>query len=184
MYKKTITLAALILSTLILTITQVSAGYKYYHPGYVYSYPTYEESYQIFPKFQNLPSITNTISNKDREVLAYTRNYQGRIIEKTTKYDEITLVGKRGRLTRTISASTTERFIGPSEYVQFGSESSQSQNQQYTFTPQNPSYYDGGLSWKSKDTYEFRTYGRDSYTKPYYYSPRYDYKRDYYNWRY
>ena len=184
-------LFALALVSLVITINLASAGYSYYNPGYKYSYPNqYSQEIikdnQVNPSFINLPAISDKTSSINNENNFFTRNYQGPVIEKTTKYDEFFQISKRGKLTKSISSTTTERYIGALESLSKGSEIRSGYNRDYSNIPTNHYYYEGGSAWRYKSSFNAIDYskGFNTYTRPYYYDGRYDSQKGYYNWRY
>ncbi len=175
-----------IFAVIFITGLASAGGYTYYYPRhtYSYSYPVYEMQNQEFPSYTNLPTIKDTSSNSASAASSYSRNYQGPIIERITKYDELTQIGRRGRSTKTVSLLTTEKYIGASESEVRGSEARTQSNKDYSLTPDNPTIFDGGSLWRYRETFNRDVYSRNSYRKPYYYAPTYDSTRGYYNWRY
>lgn len=182
---KKLRLFGVALMTSIFLLNLASAGYSYYYPKSYYSYPSYnqESQQEIFPKYYNAPTIADRTANSDFAGASFNRNYQGPILERTTRYDEFTKIGKSGRLLRTVSATTSERYVGASESESRASESRSQNARDYISTPQNPTLYDGGSFWRNKESFNYDVYGSNSYTRPYYYAPRYD-SSGYYNWRY
>ncbi len=181
---KKITWAVIAATLILLNINIAFAGYSYYYPRYdKYNYPKYsydtEEQYEIFPKYINYPDIKNKVSDSSSTYGSYTRDYQGQIIERKTKYKESLIIGKSGRVSKTISASSTEKLIGPLEYENQVFSNKNQYIQNYAYSPNNPSVYEGGSLWRYKESYDDNS---RSYNK-YYYQPRYD-SNGYYNWRY
>jgi len=174
--KKTIFQASVALIILIAMVSLTSAGY-YYPPMSNYQYPS-TSAYQY-----NAPSIINKVSNIDDNKQFLSRNYQGPIIQKDTRYDEFLKIGKSGRVTRTISATTSERYIGDVQNELITSEQGRNYQNEYNYIPNNPTIYSQDVSFRLLPTYDYSRYGPDRYGGSYYYSPRYD-PRGYYNWRY
>ncbi len=173
---------SLALILIFLAINIVSAS-SYYYPSQTYYYPS-SSQYTKYPTYYNAPTIIDKTSSLNQDTLTYSKSYQGPIIQKDTKYDEFLKIGKSGRVTRTISAQTSERYVGAVQLENKDSKTLSSYNQDYNYIPNNPTYYDGGYSsFRYTPTYNYNNYGPDSYLNNYYYSPRYN-SQGYYNWRY
>lgn len=184
---KKLCLFGVALLTSIFLLSLASAGYSYRYPTHYYSSsytftPTVESQFERDPSFINQPTVNYKSTNNNLASSFYNRNYQGPVIERTTRYDELTRL-KRGRFFRLISETTSERYVGASESENRGLESRSENSQEYNSIPTNPAVYEGGSLWRHKASYEPQLYNQNSYTQPYYYAPRYD-SRGYYNWRY
>ena len=186
MNKKICLFGVTLLATMFL-INLASAGYSYSYPTSYYSSsyvltPTVESQFEKAPSFINQPTVNYKTVNNNAASSFYNRNYQGPVIERTTRYDELTRI-KRGKLFRLVSETTTERYVGAAESESRGSQSQSENTKDYSSIPTNPTVYDGGSLWRYKSSFEPQITNQNSYTKPYYYAPRYD-SRGYYNWRY
>lgn len=153
--------------------------------GSAYSYTplsSSESQYGIFPKYQNFPTLNDKYSNSNFASSSANRNYQGPLMERTIKYDQFFERTRRGRITQTSSFLQTERYQGPTLLESSASENRAQNSREYSNIPTNPSIYDAGSSWRNKELFTYNAYGRDSYSQPYYYSPRYT--GSYFDWRY
>ncbi len=168
-------------SLLFLTVISLSL-ISAYHNTYL-PYTSYEENDNVYPYFENHPTIVNSQTYSNNANSFNNVDYQGPIIEKDSYYNEDLLIKKSGRTQQSISFVTSERYHGSTYTQNQGSQSSINSNNQYMYLPQNPSVYDGGSSWRYKELYTYQNYGRDRYGSNYYYSPRYD-SSGFYNWRY
>lgn len=122
----------------------------------------------------------NSFLSKNQDSINYNRNYQGPTVERTTRYDEFLRVRSRGRVIRTISAATTERYLGASLNEAYSNQNNNIRTSEQT--SQTSSNYDGGFSWRNREAFDSSRYNSGS--SVYYYQPRYDYNLGYYNWRY
>lgn len=178
--KKTTILVGFTLALLILTLTPALASYHYsYDPNNNYGYPNYNS----YPT-HNAPTITDRANSINEGSSSYNRNYQGPIIQRDTKYDEFLKIGKSGRVLRTISSTTSERYVGGTQVETANTQNKNNYNRDYTSIPNNPAYYSESSYFRSLPRYNYLDYGSDRYGKSYYYEPRYDDNKGFYNWRY
>ncbi len=147
---------------------------SYSNPSFAYTYPIY----------QYAPDINNKVSSFKDSSSSFNRNYQGPMIDRTTSYDEYLKIKATGKVIRTISARTSEKYLGAKETESLNSQTNSRYNSDYSLTSPNPIYYNGGSYWRSEPSYNYESFGRDSYNSRYYYQPRYDSSLGYYNWRY
>ena len=187
MHKKVILLAFAVFF-LFLTLNSVLAYHyssNYNYPTYTYSYPSYNRDYsfQQFPSYINSPIINDKLFNSAQSMNSFNRNFQGPIIQRDTNYDEKLKI-KGSRISRTISATTSEKYIGAVLIENGISQASDLNSRDFSSVPTNPSSYNGGSYWRFQDEYKPVFYGRDSYTNDYYYKPKYDWNNGHYNWRY
>ncbi len=180
MNKKLLLLQLLTVSLVITTLVAVSAG-NYYYPTRTYFYPT--PQYYQSSNYYNAPTITERTSSSNENSLSYNRNSQGRLFERNSRYDEFLKIGKSGRVTRTVSATESERYIGGVQIENTLSQSKANSASNFNNIPTNPTIYNGDSYYRALPKYNYYDYSQDSYTKPYYYMPRYD-SKGYYNWRY
>lgn len=176
--RKTPLITGFVFFSLILSLTSVLAyhgGYHYFSPSYSYSYPSYTSSY-------NPTLITDRVSSLDQGSSIYNRNFQGPIIQRDTKYDEFLKIGKSGRIYRTVSSQTSERYLGGTQIESFQSNDKRTYNKELSSIPTSAKDYDP--YFRSLPSYDYSAYGQDKYGKPYYYQPIYNPDKGYYNWRY
>lgn len=176
--KKTILYLGFALISILLAINITSAGY---YPDYYYS-PSPRNDYIKTPTFYNAPTIIDKTSSLNEGSFANNRNYQGPIIQRDTRYDEFLKVGKSGRVTRTVTAQTSERYVGAVQIDNTLSQNRNSYNREFNSIPTNPTYYTES-SFRTLPKYNYYDYGPNNYGRSYYYAPRYD-SGGYYNWRY
>jgi len=176
--RKTSLITGFIFLSLLLSLTSVQAyhgGYHYFSPSSSY-YPSYTSS-SYNPTF-----ITDRVSSLDRSSSIYSRNFQGPIIQRDTKYDEFLKIGKSGRVYRTVSSQTSERYLGGTQVESFQSDDKRAYNKELDSIPISTRDYDP--YFRSLSSYDYSAYGKDKYGKPYYYQPTYNPDKGYYNWRY
>lgn len=131
---------------------------------------SYSSSFQHRdPSFMYGPTIYNNMQNNMDKSSAFNQNYRGPLYDRTTSYDEYLDIRASGRVIRTISSRTSEKFAGESNLINSGSQDrSSSSSSSGSSTPQ-PLSYIGSSDWGSSDSY--------------YYAPRQT-NYGYYNWRY
>ncbi len=167
---------ALVLAGLL--INPVTAGYSYNYPQRYYSYPSYENYKSA--SYSDTPVISDKIKDASDKSSFYNREYQGPVMQKDTRYDEFLKVGKSGRVTRTVSYQTSERYVGNIEREAKGESESKLYERDYSSVPTRSSYSQES-SFRDAHVYNSYDYG-NGYGNNYYYSPKYS--NGYYNWRY
>lgn len=155
----------------------------------------YSESpgYTQFPDESSSQRANTQRMNTNFDSTSSGYEYRGPMYEKKTTYTDTLsrdLSSRSGlfrsksnnKLKHTITATTTEKYLGASESAysntqnrQINSESA-SQNSDYS--------YDGGFSFGKQRIFDSSEYASSSYRQPYYYQPNYNYNQGYYNWDY
>jgi len=140
----------------------------------------YYSDYTRYPVYN-----TNQLSNSN----SYYRNldsrssalsYQGPIASKTTTYNEYLKVKPRKTI-RTISYTTTEKYLGETLYETYNMQNNNINTKSASSTSNTD--YNGGFSWRNKDAFDSNSYNANDY-QTYYYQPSYNSNLGYYNWRY
>ena len=177
-------LIGLVISTfLVLSIVAAYGGYSPYSSSSYQAQSSYSEypEYTQYPDYQTSSNANSMTSNSNYDSSNYGYSYYGPIYEKKTAYDE-SLYRRRSKTIWSVSATSTERYIGASESMFYDT-----QNRRYDTNANTQSSnvnYDGGFSWGKVRLFDSSEYARDSYGQRSYYDPMYNSNSGYYNWKY
>jgi len=191
---------AVLALSLILLSSNTSAYYAYPKSSSTYSLDfSYRESpgIDVFPKEKlNQLSLSNFVNNNfDSTKTNY--EYRGPMFERRIIQSQdfsshssdksLPFYSSSKQNTQfSVRNELVEKYVGATE--SFFSDS-QNRRTQSANTNQNTSYnFDGGFSFGKQRLFDSSEFAKESYAQPYYYSPVYNYDRDYhsgyYNWRY